>query len=467
MLRRKHQPPIGSRLARFALDRLGYGPRPDSIDEVSARGLEKWIEDQLAPSADGALETRLSSFPILSHSIAETLSRYEANTLSLGATIRDFRSAHFVRVVHSRNQLQEVLTDFWFNHFNVYILDNPTRYGVMRYEADVIRPHVLGKFRDLLGAVANSWAMMAYLDNYLSRVRAINENYARELMELHTLGVDGGYTQADVEQVARAFTGWGIDERTGTFAYTERNHDQTPKTVLGRNLPANRGKSDGEDILDMLSQHPSTARFISTKLCRRFVSDMPSDGLIARAAEVFTRTNGHIGEVMRAIIGTSEFWNGAFGSEKIKTPHEYVVSALRALGAEVTNARFFFEGVGGSATLTGMGMPTYEALDPTGWSDRGSDWLPNPGSHLARMNFALGLVSQSLNGVAVDLRNLIADTDPSDAAAVTAVVDRRIFGGTMPAEVSAACRRVGSSGTLLAGFKAVGLALASPAFQAR
>ena len=459
------QPPVAPRVARFVIDRLGYGPRPESIEEVLDRGPERWIKDQLEPSTDGGVETRLRAFPTLSYSIAETLTRYNADQRSLALTLQEFRSAHFVRAVHSRNQLQEVLTDFWFNHFNVFENKNPTNYGVVQYEMEVIRPHVLGRFKDLLTAVANSWAMMSYLDNYLSSARSINENYARELMELHTLGVDGGYTQADVVQVARAFTGWGIDNRAGTFLYRGANHDQTAKTVLGQTLPANQGKKDGDDVLEILARHPSTARFISTKLCRRFVSDTPGESVIARGADAFTRSEGDIAEVMRAIIGTPDFWNDAFGPGKVKTPHEYVVSALRAVGAEVTSARSFVEG--GRSTLTAMGMPTYEALDPTGWSDRGSDWIPNPGSHLNRMNFALRLVSQTVEGVSVDLRALIGDTDAADAAAVTAVVDRRIFGGTLNPDVAAACRAVTRTGSLLPGFKAVGMALASPAFQVR
>ncbi|HEU0107515.1 MAG TPA: DUF1800 domain-containing protein [Vicinamibacteria bacterium] len=458
-------PPVGPRVARFALDRLGYGPRPDSIDEVLGRGLERWIEDQLAPAPDGSLDTRLRPLSSLSYSIAETLARYDADQRTIGLALQELRSAHFIRAVHSRNQLEEVLTDFWFNHFNVYEGDSPTRYGLARYEMDVIRPHVLGKFRDLLGAVANSWAMMSYLDNYLSSARAINENYARELMELHTLGVDGGYTQADVQEVARAFTGWGIDQRAGAFTFRAGNHDQGAKTILGQRLPANQGKKDGEDVLDLLARHPSTARFISTKLCRRFVSDAPSEAVVARGADAFTSSSGNLAEVMRAIIGTADFWNEAFGAGKIKTPHEFVVSALRAIGAEVTSARAFVEGR--VSSLTSMGMPTYEALDPTGWSDRGTDWLPNPGSHLARMNFVLSLVSQTTEGVAVDLRTLIGGVDPGNAAAVTAAVDQRVFGGTLPEDVARACRSVGGTGSLPAGFKVVGLALASPAFQAR
>jgi uncharacterized protein (DUF1800 family) len=366
--------------------------------------------------------------------------------------------------VHSTNQLQEVLTDFWFNHFNVFIADDLVRFGVVRYETDAIRPHVLGRFRDLLGAVANSWAMMTYLDNHLSSARSINENYGRELMELHTLGVDGGYTQQDVEQVARAFTGWGIERVGGAFLYRNGLHDQTAKTVLGQRLSAGQGKKDGEDVLDIVSRHPSTARFISTKLCRRFIADDPPESVVARGTDAFARTSGDLSEVMHAIIGSPEFWSQAFLPGKIKTPHEYVVSALRAVGAEVTGARAL---LAGRDSLASMGMLTYEALDPTGWSDRGADWLPNPGSHLARVNFALALVSQTVEGVAVDLRGLLDGADPSSPPEVTAAVNRRVFGGMLPPDVVAACHRVATTGALQPAFRVIGVALASPAFQVR
>jgi uncharacterized protein (DUF1800 family) len=458
---------VGPRLARFAINRLGYGPRPESIEEILSRGLERWIEGQLQPKPDGDTESRMRSFPDLAAPIGDVAARYEADPRSLAQLYLELRSAHFMRAVHSPNQLEEVLTDFWFNHFNVNAGEVPVRIGLPRYEYDTIRPYVLGKFRDLLGAVAASWSMMLYLDNAQSVARNINENYARELMELHTLGVDGGYTQFDVQEVARAFTGWGVDRRAGAFSYRDSLHDQGAKTVLGTGLPARQGRKDGEDVLDLLARHPSTAHFISLKLARRFVSDTPSDALVDRCAETFRNTGGDIAAVLRTIVSASEFWAEAFGGGKIKTPHEYVVSALRAVGAEVTNARNITDSRGGNESLASMGMPTYEALDPTGWSNRGSDWIPNPGSHLARMNFVLALVSQTIDGISVDLRGLLGGADPGDATAVTAAVDRRIFADLLPAEVVAACARVGGSGSLLRAFKVVGLALASPTFQVR
>jgi uncharacterized protein (DUF1800 family) len=278
--------------------------------------------------------------------------------------------------------------------------------------------------------------------------------------------VDGGYTQRDVEEVARAFTGWGIDSRAGTFVFRPGTHDQGAKTVLGQGLPPGQGRKDGEDVLDLLDRHPSTARFVARKLARRFVSDDPPDTVVAKAAAAFQDTGGDLAQVMKAILSAPEFWNEAFGPGKVKTPHEYVVSAVRAVGAEVTDSRSLLDGRGASS-LVAMGMPTYESLDPTGWSDRGADWLPNPGSHLARMNFALGLVSQAQPGLAVDVRQVIGGADPGDAAAVTEALDRRVFGGTLSAPTRAACRRVEASPGLPPAFKAVGLALASPDFQVK
>jgi uncharacterized protein (DUF1800 family) len=285
-------------------------------------------------------------------------------------------------------------------------------------------------------------------------------------MELHSMGVDGGYSQRDVEEVARAFTGWGIDRRAGVFSYRNNVHDQGSKTVLGQTLPAGQGKKDGDDVLDILARHPATARFLSLKLARRFVSDDPPESLVAKCAETFSRTGGDLRQVMRTLVESPELWNEAFGPGKLKTPHEYVLSALRAVGAEVTNAAAVLD-ARGSVGLAAMGMPTYEALDPTGWSDRGDDWIPNPGSHLARMNFTLRLTSEALNGVAVDVRRVIGGVDPNDASAVTDVVDRAIFAGLLPNEVRGACVRVTASGSLLPAFKVVGVALASPAFQVR
>src|SRR5262249_7649149 len=229
----------------------------------------------------------------------------------------------------SERQLQEVLTDFWFNHFNVdarKIEDKPV---VLEYERDVIRPRVLGRFRDLLGATAKSPAMLFYLDNWLSRANGLNENYGRELMELHTLGVDGGYTQNDVVNVARAFTGWTMrkpHEATG-FVFDPKMHDRGPKKILGRLLPANRGIEDGEEVLDLLARHPSTARFIASKLARRFVADDPPQALVDRAAKVFLKSDGDLRAVVQIILTSPELYAASAMRAKAKTPFEFVASA--------------------------------------------------------------------------------------------------------------------------------------------
>jgi len=310
---------------------------------------------------------------------------------------------HLLRATYSQRQLQEVLTDFWFNHFNVdgrKIEDKPT---LVEYERDVIRPYVFGRFRDLLGATAKSPAMLLYLDNWLNSApppprpnapppppgRGLNENYARELMELHTLGVDGGYTQQDVVEVARCFTGWTLHNHEGTgFWFNDKTHDRGEKRVLGQVIPAERGIEDGEQVLDLLARHPSTAHFIATKLVRHFVADEPPPALVNRVAATFLRTNGDLREVMREILTSKEFSSVAAYRAKIKTPFEYVVSALRATNASITNGRSLV------GTVAGLGEPLYQCQPPTGYSDRAAPWT-NTGALIGRINFAMALVAKT------------------------------------------------------------------------
>ena len=279
-----------------------------------------------------------------------------------------------------------MLTDFWFNHFNVDARKGPDRFLVTAYERDVIRPRVLGKFRELLGAVAHSPAMLYYLDNQLSTRRGLNENYARELMELHTLGVDGGYTQRDVAEVARAFTGWTIDRprQGGGFRFDPRLHDDGEKIVLGHRIKAGGGMRDGEKVLDILAEHPSTARFIATKLVRRFVSDTPPRSLVDRAAARFRETRGDLREVMRTILTSPEFLSPDVFGAKVKTPFDFVVSAERSLDADVTDAMPLVR------TMQQLGMPLYQCQPPTGYKDTTDAWV-NTGALVARMNVALQL----------------------------------------------------------------------------
>lgn len=333
--------------------------------------------------------------------------------------------AKFYRAIESSRQLEEVLADFWYNHFNVDAGKGADRYMVSSYDRDVIRPHVLGKFRDLLEATANSPAMMFYLDNWQSRTplppnarrpanpkqadRGLNENYARELMELHTLGVDGGYTQKDVTEVARCFTGWTIQSprQNATFVYNDRMHDHGEKMVLGVRIPAGGGKSDGEKVLDILAAHPSTARFISKELAQRFVADDPPQALVDRMAKTFRESGGDIRAVLATMIDSPEFFSEGAYRAKLKTPFEMMVSAVRATGASVDNARPL------ATRIASLGEPLYRKVEPTGYSNLGSEWI-NSAALMGRMNFAMDLTANKLNGIKVDSAQF--PDDPAAAA---------------------------------------------------
>jgi uncharacterized protein (DUF1800 family) len=323
---------------------------------------------------------------------------------------RDLLEGKILRAVYSDRQLEAVLTDFWYNHFNVYLDKGADRYLVTAYERDVIRPHVLGKFKDLLEATAKSPAMLFYLDNWQSvgpdapmagrgqkkGARGLNENYGRELMELHTLGVDGGYTQKDVTEVARCFTGWTIQnpQRGGTFQFNPRMHDNGEKTVLGMTIPAG-GMSDGEKVLDIVAHHPSTARFISKKLAMRFVADNPPDALVDRMAETFRKTDGDLRAVMKAMLESKEFFSEGAYRSKMKSPLELVASAVRAVNGDV---HFAFPLANQVAQL---GQPLYRKQEPTGYSNSSMEWM-NSGGLIGRMNFALQLADNKVPGVKVD-----------------------------------------------------------------
>jgi len=322
----------------------------------------------------------------------------------------DLAEGKILRAVYSNRQLEEVLTDFWYNHFNVLLDKGADKYMVTTYERDVIRPHVLGNFKDLLLATAQSPAMLFYLDNVQSvapgmnaknpnakrPVRGLNENYGRELMELHTLGVDGGYTQQDVTEVARCFTGWTIRElrNGGVFHFNERAHDQGEKTVLGVKIPANGGINDGLKVLDILVHQPATARFISRSLAIRFVSDNPPPALVDRMAATFTKTEGDLSATMKAMINSTEFWSPAVYRNKIKSPFEMLASALRATDGDIDY------GFALVRQLNQLGEPLYRKQEPTGYSNKGADWL-NSASLLARMNFAVALTNDKVPGTKV------------------------------------------------------------------
>ena len=430
------------------LGRLTYGPRPGDLDRVRSVGIQKWIDSQLSPSRidNAALNARLErlqtleldsqtiqrdySGPAMVERRQRKLDNPEAEpqdpAMRRGPAsdaqrkdrqvIAEIGEAKLLRAVYSERQLEEVLVDFWFNHFNVFAGKGATRNYVSEYEREAIRPFVLGTFRDMLGATAKSPAMLFYLDNWLNsvpnqqaeasprasdakprRVSGFNENYARELMELHTLGVDGGYTQQDIVNVARAFTGWTMQPRQGSgFMFAAARHDRGEKLVLGRTIKAGGGVEDGEQVLDIVAAHPATARHIAAKLAIRFVSDTPSPQLIDRIAARFTATGGNLREVVRTILTSPEFMSPDVYRAKVKTPLEFVASALRATGAEVRTALPL------ARTLRDMGMPLYFCQPPTGYGEASSTWV-SAGALVSRMNFAVELSKNAIRGVHVPL----------------------------------------------------------------
>ena len=541
------------------LNRLGFGPTRASIDRVRAQGLAAYIEEQLYPNRipDTAAEAKLANFTTLNKSTRELAEEYflpaqmerreqqrraGQNTAvdnqpteprmrtpeqmemmrMQRAPIAELSQQKILRAAYSDRQLEEALVEFWFNHFNVFIGKGQVRMYLIEYERDAIRPHVLGKFRDLLGATAHSPAMLFYLDNWQStappdaptsadadargralrrqqqmqqgrarridqerlrqdrmrqdrmrqertladlpqmRRRGLNENYARELMELHTIGVDGGYTQKDVQEVARAFTGWTIanPRQGGPFRFDPRLHDDGEKIVLGHRIKAGGGERDGEEVLDILAKHPATARFIATKLARRFVADDPPASLVSRAAERFRQTDGNLREVVRTIVTSPEFFSKEAYRAKTKSPFEFVVSAVRATGLDVVNAMPLAQAV------RELGMPLYGAQPPTGYADRAEAWV-NSGALLNRMNFAISLTGGRMRGGRPDAAPGGAPADrprgpsgvPKDEAAKT-LLSTALAGDISESTASTVARATNAP-------QAVALILGSPEFQKR
>jgi uncharacterized protein (DUF1800 family) len=365
--------------------------------------------------------------------------------------VAELGMAKVTRAIYSDRQLQQVMDDFWFNHFNVFAGKGEDRYYLTSYERDVIEPHALGKFKDLVTATAKSPAMLFYLDNFLSadpraaqrqaaeramrqqrrrgrfvwpprppanpqqakkNERGLNENYGRELMELHTLGVDGGYTQKDVTEVARCFTGWTIDKprQYADFKFDDKLHDPDPKIVLGKKIHAG-GMKDGEQVIDLLAHHPSTAKFISTKLARRFVSDNPPPALVNRMARTFQSSDGDIRAVLKTMIWSPEFWSRESYRAKIKTPFELVISAVRALGTDVDTPMPLVQWVGR------IGEPLYQCQPPTGYADKADAWV-NTGALLNRLNYSLALAGNKMRGARTDVPSLLgldSSADPKTA----------------------------------------------------
>jgi uncharacterized protein (DUF1800 family) len=519
------------------LNRLGFGAMPGDVERVRRMGLDKYIDQQLRPETipDQAMTTRLAGLDTLtlnSRELAEdyfmpaqmaqrrakqqaaakpaesTTEKRDARTPEQTQAMQaqrqvftDLAQQKVLRAVYSERQLNEVLVDFWFNHFNVFAGKGLTRNYLSEYEREAIRPHVFGRFRDLLEATAKSPAMLFYLDNWQSaapegartaapntrdrinspnprrpfrrpgqmtvphprtvadlpanaqkaKPRGLNENYARELMELHTLGVDGGYTQKDVQEVARAFTGWTIanPRQGGGFVFDPRMHDDGEKIVLGHKIKAGGGEHDGEAVLDILASHPSTARFIATKLARRFVADEPPQALVDRAAERFAETKGDIREVVRTIVTSREFFAPATYRAKVKTPFEFVASAVRATQVDSISAMPLVQ------TMRELGMPPYQCQPPTGYADRAEAWV-NTGALLNRMNFAVALTEGRVRGV----RPPVPARGESIEVARSEIVDQVLAG-----DLSSSTRETVAKASRPS--QAVALLLGSPEFQRR
>lgn len=569
--------------AVHALNRLAFGPRPGEVEQVTAMGVDRWIEQQLHPDKldDSVLETRLAPFRTLRMSTREIvenfppnlvikqvaegklplphdptkravyeaqIQRYEdkqekkeaAKSADAAGTdgtkaedsedvrrreerqaarerieqlldlppdermkeilrmtpeqqraiaavsnagragmlmdgmnaqqketlialnnpgrvvVGELMQAKLLRAIYSERQLDEVMTDFWMNHFNVFINKGADRYLLTSYERDTIRPHAMGKFEDLLVATAKSPAMLFYLDNWMSvgpdsdvalgiqRVRprrrrgygprmarrpaekkklanGLNENYGRELMELHTLSVNGGYSQRDVTEVAKVFTGWTLEgpRKGGGFRFEPRMHEPGDKVVLGHRIKQN-GEKEGREVLRMLALNPKTARFISEKLALRFVSDDPPATLVERMTQTFLKKDGDIREVLRTMFQSPEFWAPEAYRAKVKTPLEFVVSAVRTSGAQVEDARPLV------GTLNNMGMLPYGMMPPTGYSMKADAWV-NSSALLARMNFALALASGKMRGVSLDAAQLTPGT--TDAQQALATLETSLLAG--------------------------------------
>jgi uncharacterized protein (DUF1800 family) len=405
------------------LNRLSFGPRPGDVENVKSMGIEAYIKSQLSPNSipeSQRVRQQLSTLETLTLSPRELKAEFDR----LRQTSQDPKvfskvqnkwrklimdqaiQARFVRSMNSNRQLQEVMADFWFNHFNVWMLKGLATLWTGSYEEQAIRPHALGKFRQLLGSVAKHPAMLFYLDNWLNtapgssgvrgQFKGLNENYARELMELHTLGVDGGYTQQDVVALARILTGWGLERQkrrmaanpppptdSNGFFFDPDRHDFSDKVFLGKTIKGS-GIAEGEEVLDLLSRHPSTARHISYKLAQYFVSDRPPAPLVAKLAKTFQEKDGDIKAVLNTLFSSQEFFDPKNYNAKFKTPYQYVISMVRATDTEIANFHQF------NGFLTQMGMPVYGHREPDGYKNTEDAWL-NPDALLRRIEFATRL----------------------------------------------------------------------------
>ncbi len=500
-----------------AMNRLGFGPRPGDVEHIRKTGLEKWVDQQLHPESidDSALDQRLQRYSTLNLSARKLIEEYPqpgqvikkegitkeeyeqrikdkqrdaesqvivtgnenldkaqrqlAKLQGPGRIVAELSMAKVDRAIYSNRQLQAVMEDFWFNHFNVFAQKAEDKWLLPSYVRDTIRPRTMGKFEDLLLATAKSPAMLIYLDNFQSadpdavrrldaeramrrarygrafaggaaptpgtfpgpvtstsapgagaatavkkQERGLNENYGREVMELHTIGVDGGYTQQDVVQMAECLTGWTVrtPRKDPEFFFDDRIHAQGKKVVMGRTFSYG-GEKDGEEALKMLANHPHTAKFISMELARHFVSDNPPPALVERTAAEFSATQGDIRSVLKTMIYSPEFWSKETYRAKVKTPYELVASTARALNAEVTIT------LPTAQWVARMGEPLFLCQTPNGYSDKAETWV-NTGALLNRLNFALSFATDKVAGATVDLKSTLGDEAAKDPHATLA-----------------------------------------------
>ena len=414
--------------AEHALNRLAFGARPGDVDRIVQLGVDRWIDRQLHPERidDSLVEARLAPYATLSYSDSDMVREFYRPLVQArrekkkdgeavdDPAMRELRqkarrvvgelsAQRILRAADSERQLNEVMVDFWFNHFNVFAGKGVDRFLLTGYERDVIRPHIWGRFDDLVMATAKSPAMLFYLDNARSRASGLNENYARELMELHTLGVDGGYAQKDVTELARVFTGWSISrpqEGETHFVFRRPLHDRGAKTVLGVKLPAGGGMEEGERMIRFLARQPATAHHIAYQLAQRLVADDPPPALVDRVAKRFLATGGDLRATVKAVIDSPEFWDPQSYGKKVKSPFEYAISAIRAVGGQISDPLPL------ARELQKIGEPLYFAQPPTGYSDKSEAWM-NAGAMMNRVNFAIALSAGKMPGVQVK---------PSDAA---------------------------------------------------
>jgi uncharacterized protein (DUF1800 family) len=450
------------------LARLTFGARPSELRRAAEIGLAGWLEEQLAPDLldDAPLDWRLRGFPILQQTPDDVYNRGERlfDGMDTAAILAEMKALVIVRQVYSRRQLFEQMADFWTDHFNISMDKEDVWYLKPADDRDVIRRHALGSFRALLQASAHSPAMLTYLDNQANLATAPNENYAREVMELHTLGVDGGYTQTDVMELARCFTGWTVKTnwRRGEFEFNPDFHDQGVKTILGEQIEPG-GMAEAETVLDRLAAHPATARRLCTKLARRFIRDDPPADIVERAAAAFQQTGGDIRAVLRVILLDGLLSAGDV-TPKFKRPLGFVVSAIRQLNAETDG------GIGKDQsihrTLASLGQPPFQWPTPDGPPDTAAAWM---GSLMPRWQFAVQLARNEIGGTHFDAGALLAETGADSLETFLAAAAPRLLGAPLGDEaarrLTSALHSAGAGDTPeTAQIITAGL-LASPAFQ--